>query len=135
MLSRPAILAAALALGGCGTLQSAFAPDYTLHASPKIINADRFYNTDMPGCIKAADAATIPLSVPQAVGAAVSGAGDNAANAIVNPLFPAAGAAGGALSSVANGFGLAPQEKRGIFLNCMREETHADGSGRIYDSQ
>lgn len=135
------LLLAALAcvlLSGCATVSGVLAPvlkaDYTLHAKPRIVNPAVF-NADDAYCQGVAEGAHIDPTTGKIIAGAIKGAGDNASYGLINPLFPAVGAAGGAVSAGSAAISVSPQERRAIWIKCMDLNTVRDHSGDFYDTQ
>lgn len=100
---------------------------------PIEISDQKQYAADWNKCQSAATAYKPSLSLGDVASATVSGGASNAAGAVINPLVPVIGAAGGATSSLASGFNLMGQARKNVARHCLEELTHRDRSAVIAD--
>jgi hypothetical protein len=91
------------------------------------------YEKDAIKCHGVADGYKPGLSVGEISQQATLGATGNAAEAVINPLVPAAGAAGGIASAVISGVGLNGQASIKIFVRCLVELSHEDHAYKVAD--
>lgn len=116
-------------LGGCVALPSS--KTYTPVVA-RIVNQAQ-YEADISECHWTADNYSPATSLPTIAQAAATGASNNTAYAVVNPLVPVAGAAGGALSATLNQYGLTGQDSIKILVRCAAKLSAQDGSAVVAD--
>ena len=129
-------IAACFLLSGCGStnLTETFFPS-SISYVPVIFDVADSDQTgkDSTKCHGVADNYKPGLSVGSISQQATLGATGNAAEAVINPLVPAAGAAGGIASAVISGVGLNGAASIKIFVRCMAELSHEDHAFKIAD--
>lgn len=116
-------------LAGCVALPSS--KTYTPVVARYVDQAQ--YEKDLTECHWTADAYSPPTDLPTIAQAAATGASNNSAYAVVNPLVPVAGAAGGALSATLNQYGLTGQASIKILARCAAKLSAQDGSAVVAD--
>lgn len=120
----------AFLLAGCATIFPT-----SVGYSPVIIKVmdQAQYEKDLGDCHKVADNYHPNLSVASIAQQTVTGATDNTAEAVINPLVPVAGAAGGFVSGAVAGLGINGQASIKIFVRCLDREAREDHSFIIAD--
>lgn len=116
-------------LGGCGIFPSA--ADYH-PVIPEITDKAQFLK-DMAFCHGVADPYKPGLQTSQIAQATVEGATSNAAYGVINPLVPAAGAAGGAATATIAGLGITGQAGIKILVKCLAKRADRDHAFLIAD--
>ena len=125
-----AILALCLVLGGCATIF----PSAATYQPVIVETTDAAQQAkDFSTCHKVADNYRPGVSVGSIAQSTVTGATNNAAYGVINPLVPVAGAAGGAASAAITGLGVTGQGSIKILVICLREKSHRDHAFIISD--
>lgn len=124
-MTRPALLAAALLLSGCGAL----APEYEV-LPIEIYDAAR-YARDVDVCVAFAKAYKPRSDLRSGAGEVVSGATSNSSMIPISPFVPAYGAAGGLLRAFSDGFDVASRSHYNVAKNCLRDMTAIDRSAVV----
>ena len=127
---RALLLGSCLALVGCGTIF----PNSTTYIPVTIrVDDQAQYAKDLAECHAVADGYSPGFNTGTVAQATFSGAASNAAYGVINPLVPAAGAAGGAATSIMAGVGITGQDSITILAKCASEETRRDHSAIVAD--
>ena len=126
---RKMMLAVPFLLSGCAVFPTAAG------YSPVIVRIDdqAQFDKDVAECHGVADHYSPGLDGGQIAQAAVTGAASNSAYAVINPLVPAAGAAGGAASATISGLDVLGANAIKVLVRCLSKETERDRSALIAD--
>lgn len=89
------------------------------------------YAADVAFCKDAGGKHKAKLNVANIAVSAAQGAGNNASGAILNPLAPVLGAAGGASNSLITGLDVMGHASANVVKHCLEEKTHRDGSALL----
>jgi hypothetical protein len=118
-----------LLLAGCAVFPSS--KNYTPVVA-RYVNMKQ-YQADLEECHWTADNYLPGTDVGTIAQQTFSGATNNTATAVINPLVPLAGAAGGAAGAVISAYDLTGQDSIKILVRCLAKETAEDGSAVIAD--
>ncbi len=88
---------------------------------------------DSRQCLQVAEGYKPGLDVGQIASATAQGASGNLANAVINPLVPAFGAAGGAATATLQGFGLLDASQKRVLLRCLEHRGMKSGAYNLVD--
>lgn len=118
------------ALAGCATIF----PNSTTYVPVTVEVTDPAqYAADLRKCHSVADNYSPGFDTGTVAQATVTGATSNAAEAVLNPLIPAAGAVGGAATATMAGIGITGQDSIVILAKCITGLTNRDHSALVAD--
>jgi hypothetical protein len=98
----------------------------------RIVNQAQ-YTADLTECHWTADNYNPAVNLSVIAQGAATGGSNNTAYAVVNPLVPVAGAAGGAFSAALGQYGLTGQDSIKILVRCVAKLSGQDGSAVVAD--
>lgn len=120
--------AGGLFLSGCGVLGPP-----VLDAYVPVVSDAGALERDKGECRKYALAYREPFSLGRVGTAAVRGAGQNAAEAPINPVIPLAGAVGSAGVATLDSLGILSDKQKRVFLRCLTNRGNKSGAYEVMD--